>query len=268
MRSCAYPTTTPLVGNLVKKQQALQDKVDSFTSLYRYLQDRPASEANSLFERIRNGLSIDAALDSIKGEGSSSTLAYSYPSQDPANARGEWTQQTKDCNILFEDDLLSIEVSDAIVRALRYGIDCFFSYLGTMFPIYTKPEVDLIMTTFLASEPSSDELVNKRIAYSELLAICALGLQYDRQTLPNGNTTICAQFFEKAQLFVDYVLEKAPLRAMRICFCLGCYNVIAKSSMAITYTGEFSSGQYTNELLTYLFLQIRAFSSALRLDWA
>nr|CEG03838.1 unnamed protein product [Fusarium acuminatum CS5907] len=55
-----------------------------------------------------------------------------------------------------------------------------------MFPIYTKPEVDMIITTSLASEPAdqeavSEQLVNKMVAYGELLAICALGFQYDRQ---------------------------------------------------------------------------------------
>lgn len=239
VRSCTYEKEAFLQEKLVKKQKALDDKVESFTSLYRYLQDRPASEANRLFEQIRNGLSIDAAFEFVKAEGSNSTLAHSYPYRDPPNA---WAQQTNDCNVLFEDDLMSIEASDAVIRALRQGIDCFFSYLSTMFPIYTKSEVDSIMTAFLASESESDELAKKKVAYSELLAICALGFQYDRQTLPNGSSTICTQFFKKAQLFVDYVLDKAPLRAMRICFCLGCYNVIAKSSLAINYTGEFYSG--------------------------
>lgn len=249
-RSCDYPDEELLVGNLMKKQKALQDNVESFTSLFRYLQDRPASEANSLFERIRDGLSIDSALEFATAGGSNSTLAY----PDSLDTRLKCTHQTKDCNILFRNDTSSIEASDAIIQALRHGVDCYFSYLGTMFPIYTKPEVDLIMTTFLAREPSSDDLVDRRIAYGELLAICALGLVYDKQTSSNGSADFCTQFFEKAQLFVDYVLQKSPLRAMRICFCLGCYNVIAKSSMAITYTGKICPRQYTDKSLTYLFL--------------
>ncbi|KAH7198911.1 uncharacterized protein B0J16DRAFT_331339 [Fusarium flagelliforme] len=253
MRSCDYPDEELLVGNLIKKQKALQDNVESFTSLFRYLQDRPASEANSLFERIRDGLSIDSALEFVTAEGGNSTLA----SRDLPNSRLKCTQQTKDFNVLFRDDTSSIEASDAIIQALRHGVECFFSYLGTMFPIYTRSEVDLIMTTFLASEPSSDDLVDRRIAYGELLAICALGLVYDKQTLPDGSADICTQFFEKAQLFVDYVLEKAPLRAMRICFCLGCYNVIAKSSLAITYTDRgiligSSTGLNVGERPSYL----------------
>jgi hypothetical protein len=235
-RSCVYPTEESLASDLAKKQQRLQDNVESFTTLYKYLQDQPASEANSLFEMIRKGSSMDAALEFIKAGKNTSTLAHRNPCRDSPNVTVECIQQTKDCNVLFENDILSIDASDTVVRSLRYGVDCFFSYLGTMFPIYTKVEVDVIMTTFLANEPSSDELVSKRIAYSELLAICALGLRYDGQTSPNGDATICTQFFEKAQLFVDYVLEKAPLRAMRICFCLGSYSVIAKSSLAITYT--------------------------------
>ncbi|EGU82785.1 hypothetical protein FOXB_06706 [Fusarium oxysporum f. sp. conglutinans Fo5176] len=226
--------------DLVKKQEVLQENVESFASLYRYLQDRPSNEANRLFERIRDGFSIEAALEFVKAEGSNSTLAY----RDPPSARVEWTPQLHDCKLLFENDLLSIEASDVLVQALRHGVDCYHSYLGTMFPIYAKPEVDMIITTSLASEPAdqeaaSDQLVNKKIAYGELLAICALGFQYDRQTLPNGNGTISMQFFKKARLFIDFVVEKAPLRAMRICCCLGIYNVIAKSSLAISYTDPF-----------------------------
>jgi hypothetical protein len=104
----------------------------------------------------------------------------------------------------------------------------------------------MIITTSLASEPAdqetaSDQLVNKKIAYGELLAICALGFQYDRQTLPDGNGTISMQFFKKARLYIDYAVGKAPLRAMRICCCLGIYNVIAKSSLVISYTGKLSA---------------------------
>jgi hypothetical protein len=226
----------------MKNQEVLRKNVESFASLYRYLQDRPYNEANRLFERIRNGFSIEAALEFMKAEGSNSTLAY----RDPPSARVEWTSQLHDCKLLFENDLLSIEASDMLVQAIRHGVGCYHSYLGTMFPIYTKPEVDTIMNTSLASEPAdqeaaSDQLINKKIAYGELLAICALGFQYDRQMLPDGNETISMQFFKKARLFIDYAVEKAPLRAMRICCCLGIYNVIAKSSLVISYTGKLSA---------------------------
>jgi hypothetical protein len=236
-----YPAEATRGEDLVKNQEVLRKNVESFASLYRYLQDRPYNEANRLFERIRDGLSIEAALEFIKAEGSSSTLAY----RDPPSTRVEWTPQLHDCKLHFENDL-SIEASDVLVQALRHGVDCYHSYLGTMFPIYTKPEVDMIITTSLASEPAdqeaaSDQLVHKKIAYGELLAICAVGFQYDRQTLPNGNGTISMQFFKKANLFIDYAVEKAPLRAMRICCCLGIYNVIAKSSLVISYTGKLSA---------------------------
>jgi hypothetical protein len=82
-----------------------------------------------------------------------------------------------------------------LVQALRHRVNYYHSYLGTIFPIYTKPEVDIIITTSLASKPAdqeavSDQLIYKRITYSELLAICAIGFQYDRQILPNGNKII------------------------------------------------------------------------------
>ncbi|KAM0436282.1 hypothetical protein ACHAQK_007856 [Fusarium lateritium] len=223
------------VDGLVRRQQALQENVESFVMLYRYLQDRPANEANGLFEKIREGYGIEAALEFVKDKENDSAVTY----RDPPSARVEWSQQIHDCNLLFESELLSTETSDVAVQALRDGVHCYFTYLGTMFPIYTKSDVDSIISTFLAGQSGpqgADHAVKRKVAYGELLAICALGFQYDRQTLPNGNASICTPFYQKARLFLDHVVEKAPLRAMRICCCLGIYNVIAKSSLAVSYT--------------------------------
>jgi hypothetical protein len=102
----------------VKKQEVLQENVEFFASLYRYLQDRPSNEANKLFERIRDGFSIEAAFEFMKAEGSSSTLTF----RDPPSPRVEWTLQLHDCKLLFENDLASIEASDVLVQALRHGV--------------------------------------------------------------------------------------------------------------------------------------------------
>jgi hypothetical protein len=221
----------------VRRQKALQENVESFVTLYRYLQDRPAEEANGLFEKIRDGFGIEAALEFVKDKGTVSTVAY----RDPPSARVEWSQQIHGCNLLFESELLSTETSEVAIQALRDGVNCYFSCLGTMFPIYTKSEVDSIISTFLATQSGpqeADHLADRKIAYGELLAICALGFQYDRQNLPKGDASVCTPLYQKARLFLDHVMEKAPLRAMRMCCCLGMYNVIAKSSLAISYTGK------------------------------
>ncbi|KAL5590030.1 hypothetical protein FOVSG1_011897 [Fusarium oxysporum f. sp. vasinfectum] len=229
-RSCEYTVQGNRTELLIRRQQALQENVESFAALYRYLQERPANEANSLFERIRDGFGIEAALEFVKSEGSS----FASACRDPPSARVRWSQQIYDCNLLFESELLSTEISDVAIQALRDGIDCYFLYMGNMFPIYTRKEASSILDTFQEAKP--DQVVGRKIAYGELLAICALGFQYDRQILPNGNASICTPFYQKARLFLDYVVEQAPLRAMRICCCLGIYNVIAKSSLAISYT--------------------------------
>ncbi|KAF4340736.1 nitrate assimilation regulatory nirA [Fusarium beomiforme] len=229
-RTCEYPAPTNRAEDLVKRQQALQENVESFAALYRYLQERPTNEAKGLFERIRNGFGIEAALEFVTAEENNAAST----SIDPPSARLEWSQQIYDCNLLFENELLSSETSDLAIQALRDGVDCYFFCLGTMFPIYTRKEIDLLSDTFIASQEA--EVRSRKIAYGELLAICAVGFQYDRQTLPNGNASICTPFYQKARLFLDYVVEEAPLRAMRICCCLGIYNVIAKSSLAISYT--------------------------------
>lgn len=236
-RACAYPVEFSRVDGLVRRQQALQENVESFVTLYRYLQDKPAEEANGLFEKIRDGFGIEAALEFVKDKENNSAMTY----RDPPSARVEWSQQIHDCNLLFDSELLSTEISDVAVQALRDGVNCYFSCLGTMFPIYTKSEVDSIISTFLATQSSprgADHLADRKIAYGELLAICSLGFQYDRQKLPNGDASVCTPLYQKARLFLDHVVEKAPLRAMRMCCCLGIYNVIAKSSLAISYTGK------------------------------
>ncbi|KAM0201926.1 hypothetical protein ACHAQI_011127 [Fusarium lateritium] len=234
-RACAYPVEVSRVDGLVRRQQALQENVESFVTLYRYLQDRPVEEANGLFEKIRDGYGIEAALEFVKDKENSPAVVR----PDPPSARVEWSQQIHDCNMLFESELLSTETSPVAIQAIRDGVHCYFKYLGTMFPIYNKSDVDSIIGTFLAGQSGPrgvDHAVKRKIAYGELLAICALGFQYDRQTLPNGNASICTPFYQKARLFLDHVVEKAPLRAMRICCCLGIYNVIAKSSLAVSYT--------------------------------
>ncbi|KAF5598072.1 nitrate assimilation regulatory nirA [Fusarium pseudocircinatum] len=229
-RDCEYPIHGNRAEVIIRRQQALQENVESFGALYRYLQERPAKEASSLFDRIRDGFGIEAALEFVKREDNTSTLAC----RDPPSARVEWSQRIYDCNLLFENELLSTETSDVAIQALRDGVDCYFLYMGNMFPIYTRKEADSIIDTFQEAKP--DQVDTRKVAYGELLAISALGFQYDRQTLPNGNASICTPFYQKARLFLDYVVEQAPLRAMRICCCLGIYNVIAKSSLAISYT--------------------------------
>lgn len=260
-RTCEYRVDIGLSRreHMEKKHQALQEGVESFSSLYRYLQSRPADEANGLFERIRNGFTLESALEFAKDheelpedqeelpedqENSPSISGYRSSSY-----RLEWSPQIHDCNQLFEHELLSGETSDAVKQALHDGIACFFSYLGTMFPVITENEVATVMTTFLAPLSESEgtiesQVVNKKIAYGELLAICALGFQYDRQNLPDGNSSICTPFYQKARLFLDYVVEEAPLRAMRMCCYLGIYNVLAKSSLAVSYTGKLPAIMY------------------------
>uniref|UniRef100_A0A0D2Y6P2 Zn(2)-C6 fungal-type domain-containing protein n=1 Tax=Fusarium oxysporum (strain Fo5176) TaxID=660025 RepID=A0A0D2Y6P2_FUSOF len=182
-RSCVYTVQGSRTEILIRRQQALQENVESFAALYRYLQERPANEANSLFERIRDGFGIEAALEFVKSEGSSTASAC----RDPPSARLRWSQQIYDCNLLFENELLSTEISDVAIQALRDGVDCYFLYMGNMFPIYTRKEANLILDTFQEAKP--DQVASRKVAYGELLAISALGFQYDRQTLPNGNAS-------------------------------------------------------------------------------
>ncbi|KAF4500027.1 nitrate assimilation regulatory nirA [Fusarium agapanthi] len=231
-RNCEYSVQGNRAEITIRRLQALQENVESFVALYRYLQERPANEASSLFDRIRDGFGIEAAREYVKAHDSGSGLVCG----DAPSARVRWSQQIYDCNLLFENELLSTEMSDVAIQALRDGVDCYFLCMGNMFPIYTRKEANSILDTFQKAMP--DQLASRKIAYGELLAISALGFQYDRQTLPNSNASVCTPFYQKARLFLDYVVEQAPLRAIRICCCLGIYNVIAKSSLAISYTGR------------------------------
>jgi hypothetical protein len=229
------------------EQQGLRDNVESFASLYQYLQSRPTAEANALFERIRNGATLGAALDFVKSREDGKSPRSPQSPQSPQPPKVEWSQRIHDSNRLFECELLSAQRSEIGRKALLDGVERFFKYLGTMFPIITENEVYTLMATFLTPLPEEDArqdetqdnlIVQKKIAYGELLAICAVGFQYDRQTLPNGDASICTPFYHKARLFLDYVMENAPLQAMRMCCCLSIYNVIAKASLAVSYTGK------------------------------
>ncbi|KAF5635765.1 nitrate assimilation regulatory nirA [Fusarium sp. NRRL 52700] len=182
-RSCEYTAHGNRTDILLRRQHALQENVESFAALYRYLQDRPANEASGLFDRIRDGFGIEAALEYVKTNSTGSDPVC----KDPPSARVRWSQQIYDCNLLFENELLSTEMSDVAIQALRDGVECYFLYMGNMFPIYTRKEANSILDTFQEAKP--DQPASRKIAYGELLAICALGFQYDRQTLPNGNAS-------------------------------------------------------------------------------
>lgn len=243
---CVYETDAGLTRKeqMERTNSSLQENVESFAKLYQILQNNSTQEADDLFQRIRNGLSLEAALGYAKNQ-SRDAVNSASTAEVPSSPTHQWSQQIHDCNMLFEHQVLSTEVSDGAKQALRDGIARYFACLGTMFPVITREEVDSTMASFLAprKEGTKDNqvLVEKQVAFGELLALCAVGFQYDRQTLPGGSTSLCTPFYQKARLFLDFVVENAPLRAMRICCCLGIYNVIAKSSLAVSYTGKLVS---------------------------
>jgi hypothetical protein len=236
-RTCVYEVDAGMTRRegMKRKQQALQENIDSFQALYDYLQSRNRREANALFERIRNGATLESTLEFIKSQESASTP----PAIDPSLA---WSQQIHNGNLLLEDEPISAADSDVAAQAIREGLDCFFRYLGTMFPVFTREEAQEIMRTFTEPSPKEyvtpDHINEKKIACGELSAICAVAFQYDRQTSPSGDDAcISTPFYGKARLYLGYIMEHDPLRAMRICCCLGIYNAIMKPSLAVSYTG-------------------------------
>ncbi|KAF5624634.1 nitrate assimilation regulatory nirA [Fusarium tjaetaba] len=173
-RSCEYTAQGNRNEVLMRRQYALQENVESFVALYRYLQDRPASEASGLFGRIRDGFGVEAALEFVKSEDSGSASAC----RDPPSARVRWSQQIYQCNLLFENELLAAEISDVAIQALREGVDCYFLYMGNMFPIYTRKEANAILDTFLEAKP--DQVGSRKVAYGiyNVIAKSSLAISY------------------------------------------------------------------------------------------
>ncbi|KAF5596678.1 nitrate assimilation regulatory nirA [Fusarium pseudoanthophilum] len=173
-RSCEYTAQGNRNEVLMRRQHALQENVESFVALYRYLQDRPANEASGLFGRIRDGFGVEAALEFVKGEDSGSASAC----RDPPSARVRWSQQIYQCNLLFENELLATEISDIAIQALREGVDCYFLYMGNMFPIYTRKEANAILDTFQEAKP--DQVGSRKVAYGiyNVIAKSSLAISY------------------------------------------------------------------------------------------
>jgi hypothetical protein len=235
-RTCNYEFEAGMsrIKGLRRKQSMLQEQADSFNALYFFLQSRGAQDVNLLLERIRNGASLESVLQFVVNENASSS------SSAEENASAQIAQSD---NYALEDELLSAASLHLTSQTLREGGECFLRCLGTMFPVLSLEELDEMIHTF--EEPPDDtaqssrgQIDRKKVACGELLAICAAGLQYDRRRLPSGSASICTPFYQKARLFLDHVIEKDQHRAMRMCLCLGMYNVMAKSVLAVAYTGK------------------------------
>lgn len=174
----------------------MQQNVDSFQALYSYLKNTESAEAYELLQRIREGHSLDYALKFVKSRAaidpSNSMLSSASASATQLDPSLLLSRQIDDGN--FNDTLLSAAWSNLTIDAVRDGAECFFRYLGTMFPIFSREEVEEIIHTFKESahpirDVTTEEIRYKAIACGELLAVCAVGFQYDRQNLPNGNGT-------------------------------------------------------------------------------
>lgn len=149
-------------------------------------------------------------------------------------------------NILVEDEVLCAADSDITISLLKEGSKRFFRCVGTMFPVFTQKEVKEIQDELIGlcrkkSRATVQEIYAKEVAFCELCVMAAAGFQYDGQSLPDGDPKKCTQFYQMARCFLDQVVEKDRLRAMRVCSLSGLYSVIAKSTLAVSYTGTFHS---------------------------
>jgi hypothetical protein len=240
-RDCEYEVVAGLtrVQQMKQSQRTLQQKLESYGDLYHYLQTKQDSDIAVLVKRIRSGESFESVLNSIKDE-QQQTSPDGHLSEFDANLT-ESPRVHEDDHCL-EEELLLVGGLEATISALQDGIKCFFIYLGTMFPVFTRQELDATLEDF-ARTCNEDEwlpstILEKKVIFGELSAVCAVAFQYDRQRLPDGDASKSISFYERAKILIDYVQKENPLRAMRMCALLGIYNVIAKSALAVRYTGK------------------------------
>lgn len=162
-RSCLYEVEAGLtrIASLKKKQQSLQQDVDSFQALYQYLQGKSQDEVHALFEHIRHGASLEATLDFVKAEATPTSperltrTSSTTPSTDASVAS---TQQIHNDYPLLEDELLSAASFDITTQAL------WVSFMDESYVqrIDVKPRMESNATSAISVPCSHYSRVRKR----------------------------------------------------------------------------------------------------------
>lgn len=136
----------------------------------------------------------------------------------------------------------------ATVDTVRNAINMFFLCTGSLFHVFSRDEVDVILDELgdfqpedafvdvLTKDPSLQH--NARIA--EVCGMAAVGILYlrisDEHPVPPAE--LAEYFYIITRRKLDSAIRASPLRAMKVCALLAMYNIVLKGSVALAYVGQ------------------------------
>jgi hypothetical protein len=239
-KRCEYNAASGLTRSqqLLNDQHRLEQQLDSFSKIYEYLQTRDLDDAHALFLRIRSGECLETTLGLVKSE-QTQGVRDQHRAEDVSLVAREGINAH---NRLSEDVLLSLETSNTMILAFQGGIDFYFKHLGNIYPIFTRDELTEILDDFIRPQEENisfrEYMDTKKVAQGELSAVCAVAFQYEYLGHSHQDASKCTPFYAQAKMSLDLIFQKNSLRAMRMCTLLAIYNMIAKSVLALHYSGK------------------------------
>ncbi|KAI9709462.1 MAG: hypothetical protein M1820_003222 [Bogoriella megaspora] len=195
------------------------------------LQRKSPTEANDLLQRLRSD-SSSSVLGNLNTP--SSTILTPF-TQLPSIA----SATTASADTSFELDrplgsryhhpgtekLLNLPLSLAL-SAIEHGIDRFFLCVGTMFPVFERPEGERLKheiiepmkvfgTRYITAMSNSHDRAARTAGFSEACGMAAVGLQYNQSTLPAlpaapdfDGTEYQETLFALSKHFLDQAIDK------------------------------------------------------------
>lgn len=233
-----------------RKHEALQRDLGGTLDLLWHIQHASATDAKSIFDRIRRGddpATVVSSLNNVTELGRQSVALPSAGGPDStvvagSSAREQTSAPPGPHQDPWSTSSLSMALPDfsdpaPLAAALRsqsnvfkHAFSVFFECTAAIFHVYTQEEVNDLLDMALSAQGTVS-----LSTLCEACAIAAVGSRYSRSEIAPelGN-----YYFSFAKQLLDECIEKAPLRAMKVCALLAMCNLVNKATVAFAYIGK------------------------------
>lgn len=246
---------------LKTKNEALGKDLGAMLEIYASLGSRSDSEAQGILQHIRSKADLASVLNFIRdpeppaqpsrlpdGSYHSDTLpppiastvdrvavgdnAHPQPTPYPGEYSAEVSvralSKTSSQSITHNSSKPTTiyELPSAILS--QKAVNAFSSSSATLFYVFTHEQRVQVFNDVYQNGTGD----TSKASMSELCAIAAVGCQYLHD---DSLFELRQAFYDVAKSFLDDCIESNPLRAMKVCTLLAMYNIMGKSTVALTY---------------------------------
>lgn len=204
------------------------------------MQHAPDTDAQDMFARLRAGEDPSTIL-AIVDTRSKNAQQKDTPAESSTPAKllspQPHTQQYTDLATLQKfsgtPDLSDAAPLATVLQSkgdvLMEAFSVFLKCTTTIFHIYTREEVDLLLTESLQA--------NSQVPLSVLCEACAIAAVGSRFSRSKISPELGEYFFSITKQLLDECIEKTPLQAIKVCALLAICNIVNKATAAFAYVG-------------------------------